>query len=84
LVNPANENLDHGAGLAKAIELAAGNDLRLDSKKLVQTQGKIEVGKAVVTRAGMLENFGVRKVRHGEWLSKRLGRQISVYVVGLG
>jgi len=63
-VNPANGKLKHGAGLAKAIESAAGKELQQDSKKLVQTQGEIEVGKAVVTRSGKLQDFGVCKVIH--------------------
>ena len=50
IVNAANSDLAHGAGVAAAIALAAGADLRRES----EAHGFVPVGAAAVTTAGEL------------------------------
>lgn len=54
IVNPANGGLYHGGGLAAIILQAAGEQLQIDSDKLVKEYGVLESGMAVYTAAGNL------------------------------
>ena len=55
LVNPANERLAHGGGVAGLIARAAGPELEEDSRRI----GGCATGDAVVTRAGALPQRAV-------------------------
>ncbi|XP_044525985.1 protein mono-ADP-ribosyltransferase PARP14-like [Gracilinanus agilis] len=54
VVNAANENLKHDGGLAGALSEAAGPELQRECDRIVQQQGKIHPGYAVVSGAGRL------------------------------
>ena len=54
IVNPANVCLSHDGGLAAQILAAAGDELAVQSKQLIQEYGRIESGMAVYTTAGHL------------------------------
>uniref|UniRef100_A0A672IFQ2 Macro domain-containing protein n=1 Tax=Salarias fasciatus TaxID=181472 RepID=A0A672IFQ2_SALFA len=55
LVNPANENLEHGGGLAAALSAAGGPQVQIESRNTVAQGGKIPVGSAVMTTSGSLK-----------------------------
>lgn len=55
IVNPANEHLAHGGGVAGLIARAAGPELEEDSRRI----GGCPTGGAVVTRAGRLPQRAV-------------------------
>ncbi|HTI35670.1 MAG TPA: macro domain-containing protein [Miltoncostaea sp.] len=55
IVNPANEALAHGGGVAGLIARAAGPELEEDSRRI----GHCPTGDAVVTRAGRLPQRAV-------------------------
>lgn len=59
IVNPANGGLSHGGGVAAAIAKAAGTALEDECEAIVQQQGRIPVGEAVVTNAGKLPFKGI-------------------------
>jgi O-acetyl-ADP-ribose deacetylase (regulator of RNase III) len=50
IVNPANERLEHGGGLARLIARAAGPELQQESVRI----GFVATGQAVATSAGRL------------------------------
>ncbi|KAG2462363.1 PAR14 polymerase, partial [Polypterus senegalus] len=54
IINAANEQLSHGAGVAVAISDSAGPGFQKECSELVRRQGKIKTGKAVLTKAGKL------------------------------
>uniref|UniRef100_A0A5F8GWC0 Poly [ADP-ribose] polymerase n=1 Tax=Monodelphis domestica TaxID=13616 RepID=A0A5F8GWC0_MONDO len=54
VVNAANEDLNHCGGLAAALSEAAGPELQRECSQIVQQQGKISPGSAVVSGAGQL------------------------------
>ena len=54
IVNPANGGLYHAGGLAAIIVQAAGEQVQIDSDKLVREYGVLESGMAVFTEAGDL------------------------------
>ena len=54
IVNPANEYLSHGAGLASLIVRKGGDDIKRDSEILIHRHNYIPVGKVVHTRSGYL------------------------------
>ena len=56
VVNPANDFLSHGAGLAKVIVQKGGSEIQSESGKLIQKRGyqSLHIGDAVHTRAGNL------------------------------
>ncbi|CAN9509740.1 unnamed protein product [Ophioblennius macclurei] len=55
LVNPANESLEHGGGLAAALSTAGGPQVQIESRNKVRQSGKISVGTAVMTTSGNLK-----------------------------
>ncbi len=59
IVNAANGHLAHGGGVALAIARAAGPELELQSREIVEKQGELPTGSAVVTTAGRLPFKGV-------------------------
>lgn len=63
LVNPANERLSHGAGLAAVIACAAGPELVEQSRRI----GHCPVGGAVVTSAGALPQRAIIHVVGPVW-----------------
>ena len=54
LVNAANEDLDHGGGVAAALSKAGGPQVQKESHALVKQIGKIPTGEVVVTTGGNL------------------------------
>ncbi|XP_029461153.1 protein mono-ADP-ribosyltransferase PARP14 isoform X2 [Rhinatrema bivittatum] len=54
VVNASNEDLKHIGGLAAALSQAAGPKLQKDCDHIIQTQGKLKPGEAVITEAGRL------------------------------
>ena len=52
IVNPANGNLKHGGGAAKAIANAAGDEFNEECKAYIEKYEKLDVGEALVTSAG--------------------------------
>ncbi|XP_030286306.1 protein mono-ADP-ribosyltransferase PARP14-like isoform X2 [Sparus aurata] len=54
LVNAANEDLDHGGGVAAALSKAGGPQVQKESRALVKQTGKIHTGEVVVTTGGSL------------------------------
>ncbi|XP_051258312.1 LOW QUALITY PROTEIN: protein mono-ADP-ribosyltransferase PARP14-like [Dicentrarchus labrax] len=61
LVNAANEDLDHGGGVAAALSKAGGPQVQKESKALVKQTGKIPIGDVVVTTGG---NLNCKKLLH--------------------
>jgi O-acetyl-ADP-ribose deacetylase (regulator of RNase III) len=59
IVNAANGHLAHGGGVAGIIARAAGPALQQESDLLIQRQGHLPTGSAVVTTAGKLPFKGV-------------------------
>jgi O-acetyl-ADP-ribose deacetylase len=59
IVNAANGHLAHGGGVAGVISRAAGPALQQESDLLIQRQGPVPTGTAVVTAAGKLPFKGV-------------------------
>ncbi|XP_070551038.1 macro domain-containing protein TTE0995-like [Ptychodera flava] len=55
IVNPANSNLDHGGGLAKAIVEAGGEVIQEDSDRIIKKNGSLLDGQAVSTGPGHLQ-----------------------------
>ncbi|KAI5628551.1 poly [ADP-ribose] polymerase 9 [Silurus asotus] len=54
VVNPANEHLNHGGGLALALSLAGGYMIQQMSNEIIKHKGKLLTGEAVLTPAGDL------------------------------
>ena len=64
VVNPANENLCHGGGLAKAIADAAGDHFVHECLSSVMHHGHIPVGSARATSSGSLTRHGIKHIIH--------------------
>ncbi|MCA8936312.1 MAG: macro domain-containing protein [Planctomycetes bacterium] len=54
IVNAANEQLQHGGGVARAISRAGGPEIQQQSDAWVQQHGHVETGSAAITGAGEL------------------------------
>lgn len=54
VVNAANENLQHGGGLAAALVRAGGREVQDESDAWVRMHGPVPTGKAALTGAGEL------------------------------
>uniref|UniRef100_A0A3P8NCY9 AIG1-type G domain-containing protein n=1 Tax=Astatotilapia calliptera TaxID=8154 RepID=A0A3P8NCY9_ASTCA len=61
LVNAANQDLDHSAGVAAALSRAGGPEIQRESDELVKCLGKIPIGDTVVTTGG---NLKCKKLLH--------------------
>uniref|UniRef100_A0AAX7UCQ3 Macro domain-containing protein n=1 Tax=Astatotilapia calliptera TaxID=8154 RepID=A0AAX7UCQ3_ASTCA len=61
LVNAANQDLDHSAGVAAALSRAGGPEIQRESDELVKCLGKIPIGETVVTTGG---NLKCKKLLH--------------------
>ena len=59
IVNPANSHLAHGGGLAAIIARQAGIALEDECSKIIEMQGQVPVGEAVLTNAGKLPYKGI-------------------------
>ncbi|XP_078587612.1 uncharacterized protein LOC144868824 isoform X2 [Branchiostoma floridae x Branchiostoma japonicum] len=54
IVNAANEDLDHGGGVARAISKAGGPSVQRESRDYVRTHGRLSVTDTAVTSGGQL------------------------------
>ena len=54
IVNAANENLQHGAGVAAAIVRKGGRQIQDESNRLIKKYGQLDVGEATYTGGGIL------------------------------
>ena len=54
IVNPANQQLLHGGGAARAIAVKGGRVIEEQSRSLIARIKEVPVGKAVITEAGKL------------------------------
>ncbi|XP_076737783.1 uncharacterized protein LOC143416461 [Maylandia zebra] len=61
LVNAANQDLEHSAGVAAALSRAGGPEIQRESDELVKCLGKIPIGDTVVTTGG---NLKCKKLLH--------------------
>jgi O-acetyl-ADP-ribose deacetylase (regulator of RNase III) len=52
IVNPANTKLNHGAGAAKAIADAAGDEFKQECIEFISSNNELQTGKAMMTSAG--------------------------------
>lgn len=54
VVNAANEELEHGGGVAAAIARAGGPEIQEQSRTWVREQGQVRTGRTAVTTAGAM------------------------------
>ena len=60
IVNAANENLDHGGGVARAIVDKGGYGIQEESYRIVHRYGKVEVSRDKKNKLAMkINNHGV-------------------------
>ena len=84
IVNAANENLQHGAGVAAAIVRKGGRQIQDESNRLIKKYGQLDVGEATYTGGGILpccyviHAVGPRWGAHGSEKSIFLLRQACV------
>jgi predicted RNase H-like nuclease (RuvC/YqgF family) len=52
IVNPANQELKHEGGAAKAIAQAAGEEFNADCESYLKSYGNLLTGKSMITKAG--------------------------------
>jgi O-acetyl-ADP-ribose deacetylase (regulator of RNase III) len=66
IVNPANQWLQHGGGIAGALSKAAGDCLQEKSDRIIQSQpnGTLAIGSVVVTESYALSKQGIKKIFH--------------------
>jgi O-acetyl-ADP-ribose deacetylase (regulator of RNase III) len=63
IVNPANSSLILGGGVAGAIFDEGGKGIQLECDKIVNEQGKVEVGEVVSTGIGLLSKKGFKNLK---------------------
>ncbi|XP_036600566.1 protein mono-ADP-ribosyltransferase PARP14-like [Trichosurus vulpecula] len=78
VVNAANQDLQHAGGLAAALSKAAGPELQRDCDQIVQKQGKIPPGWAVVSAAGQLPYKQVIHAVGPRWTQKHAHRCVQL------
>uniref|UniRef100_A0A3B4HD78 Macro domain-containing protein n=1 Tax=Pundamilia nyererei TaxID=303518 RepID=A0A3B4HD78_9CICH len=61
LVNAANEDLEHGGGVAAALSKAGGPQVQIECRDMVKKTGKIPTGDVVLTTGG---NLKCKKLLH--------------------
>ncbi|UZK98251.1 MAG: ORF1ab polyprotein [Tadarida brasiliensis bat alphacoronavirus 2] len=66
LVNAANENLAHGGGIAKALDVYTKGELQKLSDKHIRSHGPLKVGTGVMIRCGTTNIFNVVGPRKGK------------------
>nr|3EWQ_A Chain A, Non-structural protein 3 [Human coronavirus 229E]3EWR_A Chain A, Non-structural protein 3 [Human coronavirus 229E] len=66
IVNAANENLAHGGGLAKALDVYTKGKLQRLSKEHIGLAGKVKVGTGVMVECDSLRIFNVVGPRKGK------------------
>lgn len=70
IVNPANNYLQHGGGVAGAIVRAGGDIIQRESDEFVRKNGPLPTGEATITSGGRLRaKYVIHTVgpRWGEW-----------------
>ena len=79
IVNPANERLSHGGGIALALNRASNDQLQKYSNHYVQNRGQVPVGSVAVTEGGgalkcskIIHAVGPERARHSEAECERL------------
>ncbi|XP_068921027.1 protein mono-ADP-ribosyltransferase PARP14-like [Petaurus breviceps papuanus] len=78
VVNAANEDLKHDGGLAAALSKAAGPGLQWDCNQIIQKQGKIPPGCAVVSDAGRLPYKQVIHAVGPRWTQEHAHRCVQL------
>ena len=71
IVNAANEDLEHGGGVAKVISDAAGKAFDDECRSLVKKEGKVKVGTSCHTSAGRLNYRHVIHTVGPRWKPKK-------------
>jgi O-acetyl-ADP-ribose deacetylase (regulator of RNase III) len=56
IVNAANEDLQHGGGVAGHISQCAGSSLQQECRRYIEEHGKLPTGNAMYTKAGRLSS----------------------------
>ena len=79
IVNAANKNLDHGAGVAGAINRASNGAVQRYSDTYIRKNGQLQPGQAAVTKAGgslkckyIIHAVGPTKYEHNATVCERL------------
>ncbi|XP_043852360.1 protein mono-ADP-ribosyltransferase PARP14 isoform X2 [Dromiciops gliroides] len=78
VVNAANEDLQHFGGLAAALSKAAGPELQRECDQIIQKQGKILPGCAVVSSAGQLPYKQVIHAVGPKWKQEHAHRCVQL------
>ncbi|XP_074070757.1 protein mono-ADP-ribosyltransferase PARP14-like isoform X1 [Macrotis lagotis] len=74
VVNATNEELKHHRGLAAVLSKAAGPELQKECDEIIQQQGKLSPGLAVVSDAGQLPYQEVIHAVGPQWKQERIQR----------
>ena len=71
IVNAANDRLEHGGGIAKAISTASGPHLQTHSRERVRSEGRIPVSQCMVTPSYNLPSKCIIHVVGPKWAEFR-------------